>query len=1333
MVIINGFQLISKLLECINPKSWSKALIEILEQISDSIENYEPLFRHFLQNIYLNFKIWIYLPFELQKQIIEIIIKYVQKDAIYFRKLIGIQKVLDILKHYYWYVVSEYSEGYEPIIDKKTLETIGKRVELLYIKQIRSLLLQITKIIAFDGFTCNEMAQFIHYLEHNTLKDPESGVDILQIILLNLSTTNPRNTKENNLIFDYLYQLGDILPFINLLKRNSFMLAVWCLKIIAKILQVAPPQKKQKIIANNKLLLIKSYFNQPVVRGEKLNHESISLTDSMNGGGGGGGGAGGGGENLPGVSNTSPAVIFHATNQYSTNEIIYFCLLEILLEIVNPKEFKNPLEIQEENLIIKNPEILSVIFDELNKFANQTLQLKILKDFVYLLNQSNDNKIIFYNQLYWQHWLIHILIKNNNYLSQEVIKQIVKILTILFHFSFTAPNGFKCFRDTQAILYYYFDVYPFLPALDIIRSLNQNLLRSISYDASILQNSQHFHSSHNLVIDNLANWILFNEFNLFTLPDLSLTPLSSIPLSQPVLTRRSSLEPSSVGSPSSPSFTSPPSPSLTSLPSSSLTSPPSPSLTATSSNPAAFRTIFNPINSSDTSSLRTSRDASSIESLSSLDQASTILSPSSVGGDSAPSFAPSTTTTSLKKGKLSWYPSNLSIFKRSSTTGSALPVISAPTLSPPTANSIPIQQATTPSNLPPSSTISASPPTTSNLPDTTASNSKQPAPLPKKPFGSFLTLTNNILLHTPNLNKTGPLSRSNNTYFPATSTTTTTTTTTPASSDISSHALEEKKEEGEEEREHGEGGENAEEGKGKGRERGYHLGESGVIKPEPMEPTTFAEIPMVSEEEENKQNTSQALPPLTPVNPESNHPHKEEEEEEEEQEEEENQEYSINKKQEDKVNEIVQLESEIEGIQLEINREEKQESILQGTEHTPAISSTNHHNKQEENITQHKQEEQEGKQEEGKEEEEKIEEKEEEDEEKKKEDEKERKKREKEEEERKEKERKEEEERREKEKIEMINKHFKLEIHRRLDGMWVDFEYSQQLLEFLDGFLLNPQMQSPGGSEPKAKMKEVESQLIRVTTRLILYSLFEIDAFLNNDKLKERSNKLKVVEMAINDYFNSENKDSSIYQSSSNYLTIKINKWNGEMENIDKLFQRNIGWSFLSSFPLFPLLLPFPSTPLPFPFTSLSTSTISLSFLPPSFPLPFPFYLPPFLFPSFLLPPSFPSPSLSSFPSLLSFYPLLFPFLLPLPFPFLLPLLSFPYLLSHSYFPLLLPFPSLPPFLLFLLVLPVFFRQSSPSLYSFLLLHYVPFGGRITPFPSLPFSSLPFPYLAITP
>src|SRR3990167_3273367 len=101
--------------------------------------------------------------------------------------------------------------------------------------------------------------------------------------------------------------------------------------------------------------------------------------------------------------------------------------------------------------------------------------------------------------------------------------------------------------------------------------------------------------------------------------------------------------------------------------------------------------------------------------------------------------------------------------------------------------------------------------------------------------------------------------------------------------------------------------------------------------------------------------------------------------------------------------------------------------------------------------------------------------------------------------------------------------------------------------------------------------------------------------------------------------------------------------------------------SLLSSFP-FPFPLP-PSFPLS-PFLSL--------YLPPSrFPLSFPStsLLPAFPFP-FPLPLSFP----------LSLYPSPFPFPSTLPFPSTF--------FSHSYFPLLLPYPSLPSFLLFLLFSP---------------------------------------------
>ena len=241
------------------------------------------------------------------------------------------------------------------------------------------------------------------------------------------------------------------------------MLRIWSLKLIGKILQLASGKKKEKLISNNKLLLIK--------------------------------------KNL---------------EQYSFNETTYFALLEILVESVNNREFKNPLQHEEQEFFIKNPIILAAIFELVCTTGETSLQYKILQDFGYLLNQSGENRNAFLRQPYWQNWLLGLLANNSGQPSNsasEVFKQVVKLFTLLFHHCLSDNNGFKVFSDSQGLLNY-FGGMGFFNCVEITRDINNSMLRTVAYDARILQQSQ----KSSIVWENLTKWLSFTEECLFITP-----------------------------------------------------------------------------------------------------------------------------------------------------------------------------------------------------------------------------------------------------------------------------------------------------------------------------------------------------------------------------------------------------------------------------------------------------------------------------------------------------------------------------------------------------------------------------------------------------------------------------------------------------------------------------------------------------------------------------------------------------------------------------------------------------------------------------------------------
>ena len=181
MVLAHGFQIIGHLLESINPQCWTTATLQALEQLAMAVIGCEPLFRQLFLHVYLNFRIWVYTPPDVQNEIIEAISCHSSKNTSYFRSLITVQRIIDVLRKFYWFTPESISAATKPIVNPTTFETLGKRPDHHSMKQIRINLLQLAKLIAFDGFTYDEAKGFVFYLQD--CQDPEQGVDVLQLLL----------------------------------------------------------------------------------------------------------------------------------------------------------------------------------------------------------------------------------------------------------------------------------------------------------------------------------------------------------------------------------------------------------------------------------------------------------------------------------------------------------------------------------------------------------------------------------------------------------------------------------------------------------------------------------------------------------------------------------------------------------------------------------------------------------------------------------------------------------------------------------------------------------------------------------------------------------------------------------------------------------------------------------------------------------------------------------------------------------------------------------------------------------------------------------------------
>lgn len=460
MIATDGFQMIGYLLERVNPQCLTKETVSHLEKLSVVVSTCEPLFRQLFLHIFLNFRILIYAELTTQKEVLAIVARHVKKQPQYFRSLITIQSLMDVLRKFYWFTPEEnISQAKEPIVNRQSMDVLGRRPEYSGVKQLRVMLLQIVKLLAVDGgFSLDETQALLLYLLH--CQDAEQGIDVLQLLLAILSIPAAAKRAKNN-IADHLFELGGLVPFISLLKRGNLLVRVCSLKIIGKLLQLSQSKRKERLLSSNRLLSIKQYL------------EPFIFNDST-----------------------------------------YYSLMEVMLERVSDRAVKNPLSDQEDtDFVIKNPEMLSIVFELLCTSGQTALQERVLQDFVFLLNHSPVNRDAFLSQSHWQNWLFGILANNNsNDGNRDVFQKVVRILTMLFQHSLNQPNGWKQFFDTQTLLGHFGEM-GFFSSLELTRELNIAMLRGITYDTKIIEKGRKVPA----VWENLIQWLFFSEQCLFVL------------------------------------------------------------------------------------------------------------------------------------------------------------------------------------------------------------------------------------------------------------------------------------------------------------------------------------------------------------------------------------------------------------------------------------------------------------------------------------------------------------------------------------------------------------------------------------------------------------------------------------------------------------------------------------------------------------------------------------------------------------------------------------------------------------------------------------------------
>jgi hypothetical protein len=131
-------------------------------------------------DIFLDFKLWIYADAELQREVVKVMNEHIQKNQPWFHTVVGVQRVLDICRSYYWFQPEEHSLAVEPtMVDKETGLEHGRRPSIKEVKELRRALLEIVYTFTKDTITFDEAKSIILYIAD--CPDHKQVVDLLQV------------------------------------------------------------------------------------------------------------------------------------------------------------------------------------------------------------------------------------------------------------------------------------------------------------------------------------------------------------------------------------------------------------------------------------------------------------------------------------------------------------------------------------------------------------------------------------------------------------------------------------------------------------------------------------------------------------------------------------------------------------------------------------------------------------------------------------------------------------------------------------------------------------------------------------------------------------------------------------------------------------------------------------------------------------------------------------------------------------------------------------------------------------------------------------------------
>ncbi|KAG6608127.1 BEACH domain-containing protein B, partial [Cucurbita argyrosperma subsp. sororia] len=431
MHLLSGFSILGFLLQSVNPQQLNMETLAALKHLFNIIANCgfsELLIQDALSSIFLNLSIWIYSPYEVQRELYLFLIQQFDNEPRLLKNLCRLPLILNMIRKFYCDKAKlKFASG-----SKTSLHPPGgvlgpTRDE---IRKIRLLLLSLGEMSIRQNIVAIDIKALIAFFERS--QDVTCIEDVLHMVIRAISQKTVLASFHEQVSF-----IGGCPVFINLLQREFEPIRLLSLQFLGRLLVDLPSEKKGL-----------RFFNLPSGKPKPISDSHKKTSSRMQ----------------PLFSAISDRLF-----RFPPTDNLCAALFDVLLGGASPKQV---LQKQNQSDVQKNkspgsqfavPQSLVLIFKFLCSCEEISARLKIITDLLDLLD-TNPSNIEAFMEYGWnalltasvkldalQQYRVESVGRVDNKINEQ--RSIRKLFcVVLLHYISTVKGGWQQLEETTTFL-----------------------------------------------------------------------------------------------------------------------------------------------------------------------------------------------------------------------------------------------------------------------------------------------------------------------------------------------------------------------------------------------------------------------------------------------------------------------------------------------------------------------------------------------------------------------------------------------------------------------------------------------------------------------------------------------------------------------------------------------------------------------------------------------------------------------------------------------------------------------------------------------------------------